>query len=368
MTEPAKPFTFACSTPGCTETYRAKPEHFGKFMRCQGCQQKIRIPSSPPAPKATAPRAATSTTKSRTPAAPASAAAAADKVRVRCPHCAASCGIQSDWYGREIECPSCTKSFRVPAVAAAKKAAKPAARTPAPEPPPESVFHSDDVPGFALEDDAGYEIAEDTAPAPLPIPPAPTEWEAPAAETTLQQSPVKRKKKRKNSLQWLEDIVDSPKLMFLFGGLVATVLIVCGFFFAPLAFGMRLIGGLFVTGGFIYALRMAFDESPTCGVFYLLDCTSVYRIYYTVTRWGDMKHAFLAETFGLLLFVPWAVITTEEAFDHAPRFQMGAMDEDDDDEPFPPGLIDRQFGAPGNPINDDHQQPGNNQGNNQAVQ
>src|SRR5262245_45100778 len=42
----SQPFTFRCPTQGCDRTYRARPEFFGKLMVCQGCQAKIRIPSS----------------------------------------------------------------------------------------------------------------------------------------------------------------------------------------------------------------------------------------------------------------------------------------------------------------------------------
>jgi hypothetical protein len=217
----------------------------------------------------------------------------------------------------------------------ARQPAEPVRKT-----PPVPEFIADEEPNTFNDEDAGYEIVGDYDPLPTASPPPPA-WTAPEAEaSTTFEAPVKRKKKKKkNSLQFLEDIVDSPKLLFIFGGALALVLIVFGIMFAPLAFGMRLIGYLFTGAGFVYALRMAFDESPSCGVMYLLDCTSVYRIYYTVTRWSDMKHAFFAEMFGLLLCVPWIVLTTEEVMDKTPvnlrDFRGIELEEPDDPEPLP---------------------------------
>jgi hypothetical protein len=342
-------YSFQCPTQGCPHTYRARPEFAGKRMVCKGCQQRIQIPL-PPSVKASAPSRASNRTGPSNPQrpvrAPSTAAAElgdAGANQTRCPNCGSVCRTRPDWVGREIQCPSCNKGFKLnPAVRATPTT--PTHAAPPAEPPPSPVFD---------ESDFGYEVVNEQAEEPIPLAPLPLspepppEWNAPVAltPTTLSPTPVKKKKKRENSLQFLEDIVDSPKLLFLFGGMLALVLIVCGIFFAPLALGMRLIGGLFTAGGFIYALRVAFDENPSCGVFYLLDCSSLYRIYYTVTRWSDMKHAFFAEIFGLLLFVPWAIITTEDIVGQVPvHFNAAGMEEDED-----PPFFNRQFPNPNVP-------------------
>jgi hypothetical protein len=271
--------------------YRARLEHVGKSMVCQGCKKKFRIPAGAAKVERGASESHRPVERNRTrPAEPPAPKSPPQQVRM----------------------------------------------PPPPRPEPDEFMPQPDV----FDDgDVGYEVVQDDLPLPEPAAEVPA-WTAPQVnDSALQTNPVKKKKKRKNQLQFLEDIVDSPKLLFLFGGVLAVILIVAGIMFAPLALAMRLIGALFTGGGFIYALRMAFDESASCGLFYLFDCSQLYRLYYTVTRWSDMKHAFFAEMFGLLLFIPWVVLTTEDFVDETPvnLNDFNGFEVEEMDDPEPPG-------------------------------
>jgi DNA-directed RNA polymerase subunit RPC12/RpoP len=330
-------FLVRCPNGECGRAYRATADLVGKTVVCKSCGSKIRVVASastgasPPAPAVrpdpAAParpqdrsalhasnKTARSPSEAKHVAAGGPLSAGSGKVRTRCPGCGKVGEVPSAWQGRSIQCPACRQRSVVPrqaAAAAAMGAQGTSTASPPREPSGTKAGRSDSAePADASADDL-YGFAAEPPPAPPPV----TSWTAPPADTSVYApSGQARRKGEKDSVDAIERLLANRVFVTIAAGCVLLVVIGIGFAFPVAAFALRIVGGLVSMAGFVWALRIAFDEAPSCGILYLLDCTSVYRIYYTATRWSDMRDAFFAEVAGVLLCVPWVVRTAEDGW------------------------------------------------------
>jgi hypothetical protein len=267
--------------------------------------------------------------------------------------------VQPEWQGREIQCPTCSQAF----VLAAAPSHVPASTRGRAAPPP--TFEESDIPEFTPDDpaetpadafaDVGgeFEVVDESAP-----PDSSADWNEPPPVTTLEPASGKKKKKKaKSGGNFLEATLNSGLRMFLCGGGVVLLLVILGIAIAPLGKGMIFVGLLLAAGGGLYGLKLAFGESAVCGLLYFFEPTGIYRLYYIVTRWSEMKNSFFAQLFGAMLCIPSVVIAVGEAVKQVQQ-EMNAGQWNDPGMQQLPQNFGQPFGDPNNPP-PGVQQPGN---------
>jgi hypothetical protein len=306
--------TFPCS--GCGKKYKVESHLAGKKIKCKQCGAVVDIPV--PRQPGTTPTPSESHSQARQPshstwsalgprefAMPASARRepsqkAAEPPRpetteTRCPHCGALSRIRPEWRGLDLECPTCRRQFIVPGdpAAPAARAATGRDRGVVTEAPVDRGSLA------ALRDAELFDLQ--AAPA-APLPPPVIAPGMSSLTVELERDRRRRSSSSHGAGGWLIGLAATVVLLVVAWALLPSTGVGV---LAAVVFGTSML--LMLAGG-IWMLVVAFQESPLCGLFYFIDCTNIYRIYYLITRWDETKRPFLTNLAGVgLLFLSGAM-------------------------------------------------------------
>ncbi|MFO0954701.1 MAG: hypothetical protein U0835_26760 [Isosphaeraceae bacterium] len=305
--------TFAFSCHECGHLNHAEFSWCGRSMHCGGCGTKVVVP---------APREG----KAGTAAPPVSAGS----VKFACPSCGRKFSTKADLAGKKIKCGGCQQTLRIPDPglvpgSGSPSAAPPAAKvptppkisrerktTPASESPALAALDLYDLGDASPPEDASRgsrprsrprgEAVESVLPSRSEAM-AELSAQAAAAEAEAAKK-AKKKKKKKRSTGGLE----MNEVWTLLGAACVGLVLVAGLTYAVP--GARFpVGGLLCVVGFVVYLLGVYGFSKVAseeGAIYSLMCRFVplYKWYYLVTRWDEMKGHFSFYAVGLMMLLP----------------------------------------------------------------
>ncbi len=193
-------------------------------------------------------------------------------IRARCSSCGAEYRLADEAVGRKARCKGCGEVFRVQPLAVV------AART-----------ESDPLAGLASMEQAAEAVHE-------PREPVVTSAVAAPAAPAVAVAYARPQRKRSASKDVLGFEITTGRLML---GLTMALGLTLGLSLirpglAPMVGAV--IGLILSMVGGIWSLLVAFRESVTCGLLYLL--LPFYSIYYLFTRWEEMHRPFLVGLAG----------------------------------------------------------------------
>ena len=348
-------FTFDC--PHCGHANGADLGRVGRTAACSACGQAVVVPA--PLEAADAPPGTASAGPSPT------------ALRFACPSCGRKFTTKVGMAGKRVACTGCGTKLAVPGGPPSPSSGAVPAR---PDRPPS---RADVRPASAPSIDA-YDLGGDPAPSGLPVDapvlaaaggrgrsrrggeeavesvlPSRSEAMAELEKNLAEKAKVeeekkaKRAKKARKAKKRASAGLEPKEVAQLIGGGVALVALLGGLAYAAPNFRLPIGGVLCVIGGLVYFLgtlgfaHVAREE----GAIYSLCCKFVplYKWYYLVTRWEEMRGHFALYAVGLVLLGPGVWIVKESPYykriDAIEKAGMMADDPDEAEDAAPPPIV-----------------------------
>lgn len=347
-------FTFDC--PHCGRANHADLGHVGRTAPCPGCNQAVVVPA--PLEAADAPPGVASAGPSPT------------AVRFACPTCGRKFATKVGMAGKRVVCSGCGTKLAVPGGPPPSSSGAVPTRT---DRPPS---RADVRPASSPSIDT-YDLGGDAAPGALPVDapvltaggrgrgrrdggelvesvlPSRSEAMADLERSLAEKAKVeeekkaKRAKKARKGKKRASAGLEPKEVAQMIGGGVALVALLGGLSYAAPNFRLPIGGVLCVIGGLVYFLgTLGFSHvAREEGAIYSLCCKFVplYKWYYLVTRWEEMRGHFALYAVGLVLLGPGVWIVKESPYykriDAIEKAGMMADDPDESEDAAPPPIV-----------------------------